>query len=848
MARLQSRRRLRLALLGTCGLVASATASAAHAADRDQPGATTQAQERRIVIDGRQLLPDGSTKLNTTGRTVTLTVPAKDGPRNLGDIVLTVSPEDRVEISAERLLDLLANVLDPDVLRTLRGSFAGKTTLSPSDFEASGIRIRYNPQTLELDLEIASERRASRTVQVSPLDRARIGNFVQPAGFSAYVNVRGSLDYLWEGFNDGVQSPVFFLDGATRFAGVVLESEAAWSPGADNNPDFQRIGSRAVYDDQKNLIRWTAGDLQTIARGFQSAPDIAGLSIFRSYSVLQPQTIIRPRGDRTFRLERPSTVEVQVNGQIVRRLQLAPGTYDLRDFPFTQGANDIRLSVLDDAGRSELLRFNVFLDQSQLAKGLSEFGLYVGVMSPLRQRGPHYTDDLAFTGFYRRGVSDFLTLGVNAQADKNTRMGGVEGVLGTAIGTFGGNFSLSDIDGVGSGWGGIATFQRLIQRSGGRADSLNLSIEARSRKFGPIGTIVPNNPFKYEIGAGYSHAFNDYLYGGLDGRFSKGRGLQRDTHTFRATLGWRINQRLSMTADGRYERDNLGTRIGGLLSLTLRLGRYSSVRADYDTRFDRARLSYQMLHGQGVGSYNIAADVERSNLGSGVNVNGNYFANRAELGLSHFGSFQNDFGDSTSQRTSLRFASSFAIADGHASIGRPIYDSFAVVRGHPGLKGAEVLLDPSPFGFTATTGMLGSGIHPSLSSYSERTISVDAPTAPAGVDLGQGSFRLFPPYRSGYALTVGSAYAVTAIGRLLNRDGEPVALVTGTAVELANPDNEPIPVFTNRVGRFGAPGLAPGKWRITMLDPLKSSFIIVVPEKAEGVLRLGDLTPSENGD
>jgi len=822
-----------------------AAPAALHAS---QPGATPQAQERRIVIDGATLAADGSARLNTTGKTVTLTVPAKDGPRYLGDILLTVSPDDRVEFSAERLLDLLANVLDPDVLRTLRASFAGKSTLTPADFQQSGIGIRYNPQTLDLELDIASERRASRTVNVSPLDRARIGEFVDPARFSAYVNVRGSLDYLHQGFNDGLQEPVFFMDGATRFAGIVLESEIAWQPGVENRPDFQRIGSRAVFDDQKHLIRWTAGDLQPVARGFQAAPDIGGISIFRSYSVLEPQTIVRPRGDRSFRLERPSTVEVNVNGQMVRRLQLAPGTYDLRDFPFTQGANDIRLSVLDDTGRSELLRFNVFLDQSQLAKGLSEFGLYAGVMAPLLPDGPHYTDDFAFTGFYRRGISDYVTLGANAQADRRTLMGGIEGVLGTSIGTFGGNFSVSDIKRVGTGWAGILTFQRLIQRSGGRADSLNLSVEARSRWFGPVGTILPSNPFQYEIGAGYSHAFNDYLYGGLDGRFSKGRDLQRDTHNYRATLGWRISDSVSMTADGRYERDNLGSRLGALISLTVRLGRYSSLRGDYDTRFDRARVSFQTLHGQGVGSYNVAADVERTNQGSGVNVNGNYFANRAELGLSHFGTFENDFGDSTSQRSSLRFASSFAFADGHASIGRPIYDSFAIVRGHPGLKGAGVIVDPSPYGYTASTGMLGSGLHPSLSSYSERTIAIDAPKAPAGVDLGQGSFRVFPPYRSGYDLVVGSAYTVTVLGRLLNRDGEPVALVTGTAVELAHPDNEPVPVFTNRDGRFGAPGLAPGKWRITMLDPLNSSFTIAVPDKAEGIIRLGDLTPSENGE
>jgi len=59
------------------------------------------------------------------------------------------------------------------LLRNLRKGAAGgdlrleaDTTLTPADFEGAGIRIRYNPQELSLDLQIASERRASRTVQV----------------------------------------------------------------------------------------------------------------------------------------------------------------------------------------------------------------------------------------------------------------------------------------------------------------------------------------------------------------------------------------------------------------------------------------------------------------------------------------------------------------------------------------------------------------------------------------------------------------------------------------------------------------------------------------------------------
>ena len=174
-----------------------------------------------------------------------------------------------------------------------------------------------------------------------------------------------------------------------------------------------------------------------LGRGFQAAPDIAGISIFRSYSVLNPQQVIRPRGDRTFTLARQSTVEVYVNGQQVRRIQLGPGNYNLRDFPFAQGGNDIRLNVLDDTGRTETLRFNLFLDQTQLGKGLSEFGLYAGVKAPLGLHGPVYSDDWIASGFYRRGISDRMTLGVNFQADDQIQMAGIEAVFGTEIGTIG---------------------------------------------------------------------------------------------------------------------------------------------------------------------------------------------------------------------------------------------------------------------------------------------------------------------------------------------------------------------------------------------------------------------------
>jgi outer membrane usher protein len=781
-------------------------------------------------------------RLNPTGRTIVLTVPAKDGPAYLGDVPLTIGADDSVSFPTDRTLQVLEPVLAPDVMTALRANLAGKPSIGPQDLVNVGINVTYDPRTLELRFEIPVEKRASRSLSVSALDQQSIGTFVRPADFSAYLNVRGSVDLYEEGPQSGFAAPVFLLNAAVRLKGPVFETDAIWSPG-NNGVDFQRLGSRMVYDDTANLIRFALGDLDTQGRGFQSSPDIAGISIFRSYSVLNPQQTIRPRGDRTFTLSRNSVVEVLVNGQQVRRLQLGPGNYNLRDFPFAQGGNDIRLNVLDDTGRSEVLRFNLFLDQTQLAKGLSEFGLYAGVKAPLGLSGPVYSNQWATSGFYRRGISDRVTLGANFQADDQIKMGGVEAVFGTEFGTIGTQAAFSHTAGYGDGYALQATFQRLLQHTDGQSDSFNLFAELRSRRFAPITFLLADNQYEYELGGGYTHAFNANFYMGTNARFSKGRDARPDVHNYSLSAGYRLSPNASLTAETRYTRDSRGHEVSGFVTLTMRLGRNSSVRGEYDTRDNRTRLSYQTLHGGGVGSYNVTADVERSDFGSNVSLNASYFGNRAELGLSHFGTFTDGFGQSTGQRTSFRLGTSIAIADGVASIGRPIYDSFAVVKPHPSLNVDSVIVDPSSYGYTASTGVLGVATMPSLSSYSERTITVDVEGAKAGVDIGQGSFKLFPPYRSGYVLEVGSDYHLTALGTMLDIDGQPVALVSGKATELAHPERPAVTLFTNRQGRFGATGLAPGQWRLEMLDTKKSVYVITIPADADGVVRLGDISP-----
>lgn len=799
-----------------------------------QPNAAAQ----RLVID-----PDGdATGINPTGRPVVLTAPVMDGQAYLGDATITIESNARISFSAQRLLALLEPRVAPGLMTRLRARLAERSQLDRADLQAIGIIVRYDAQALQVSLEIAAPSRASRSVDLGGDKRGPV-TYVAPADLSGYLNVRGSLDWVQQGPDRGLAAPVTFLDAAVRAHNIVLESEANWQAGAIG-PDFQRRGTRLVYDDRHNLVRWMAGDLQTLARGFQSAPEIAGLSISRSYSLLDPQTIIRPRGSRSFQLERRSIVEVRVNNQLVRRLELDPGTFDLQDFPFTQGANDVRLTITDDVGRTQSFNFDIFLDQAQLASGLSEFGLYAGTLAPLGRMGPVYSDDLAFSGFYRRGLTDRLTLGANAQADSQGWMGGLETLLATSVGSFGGFASLSHVDGLGSGWASILTFQRTITRGSDRADALSLSVETRSRNFAPIGTPFPSNPYSSIVSASYNSTISDAVYAGIDARYSRGRDEEPDVRSLRLTGGWRVTPAINFTADLNYERSGRSDRVGAFLSLTYRLDRRSSLRTDYDSRNDRSRLTYQTYNGSGTGSYNFNADVERSDIGAGVTANGTYYANRAELGFSHFGTFQRDLGGSTGQRTSLRFGTSLAFADGSFSIGRPIQDSFALVRAHPSLKGTDILVDANGDFSTANTGALGTAVQPSLSSYSERNLLVTAPEAPLAVNLGEGSFRLLPPYRGGYRLTVGSDYMVSIVGRLLDASGNPITLISGSAAEEAHPEREPLALFTNSAGRFGVTGLAPGRWTITLADADQTRFDILIPKEAEAAVAVGDLRPS----
>ena len=146
------------------------------------------------------------------------------------------------------------------------------------------------------------------------------------------------------------------------------------------------------------------------------------------------------------------------------------------------------------------------------------------------------------------------------------------------------------------------------------------------------------------------------------------------------------------------------------------------------------------------------------------------------------------------------------------------------------------------------TDVLGPAVVNTLPHYAHVNLPVDADKLPVGYSLGKGSFDVVSPYRAGYALEVGSASSVSAYGTLETANGEPVALLSGTA-KLEDGRGQDVAIFTNAAGRFGAEGLAPGRWVIEMLsDGPPIRFALVIPKGSKGLFKAGTLKPVASGE
>lgn len=834
-----------------CLCAAAAPAQISVPLPQDRPGnRSTQPPspaERAPIVPPT---PREPRSINPFNRDIDLTVPLMFRDRSLGDAEVRITADDRLLVSTADFLRLVKPLINEEAWEALTLQLGGGEMFSAEALAPTGIELTFDAAALSVViLDVDPSIRLPQTLFETPSLEDET-DVLSPAGVSGYLNLNVLSSYDWSARE--ATNPTFSLNGATRFGRIVLEGDGeltsrplGFFDSGTSGYRFNRNYVRLVYDQPERFIRWFAGDLEPEIRGNQSFTRMGGVGATRQRRRFNDFRTGVLQIDRQLVLQRDATVRIVRNGTLFSEMRLEAGSYDFSSLPLLTGTNDIQVEIEDNSGFVQRLGYRTYLDPIDLEPGDHEFGFFVGATSRRFGSSPVYDGPLAFSGFYRKAPMQRPAFGIGLQASRDVQniIGQTQFILPNASRLMlDGGASHSRIGGAGYALG--ASYDMLINRST-TIDTFTVRVDYLSRLYGGLGNFEPDNRLSWSLNAQYSRSFTQRLaintfasvQGSRDGIGSSYRiGA---TTSYRLTPEWAIRGGVDYTRlPTRFEsrRNGFGFNVSLLFQPSFR--RRAEARYESSTR--RAQLSYAQTGYNQINSLSFGGTVSRSPDDAYAQAYASYVANRFDASFSHAG-YGSDIGRIGDRNvTTARMGTTLAFADGVFGVGRRINDSFAILYPHENLRGRSVVAGQSIANneYVSKSGAFGGAVNNFLTSYVTQSVQYDVEDAPTGYDVGSGVVRVRPPYRSGFKLRVGTEAFVSAMGTLQRANGDPVSLAGGRVSALDGQDAEPIPFFTNSVGRFAVPNLRPGvRYRVELFGS-GGMFEFDVPSDTTGLVNL----------
>ncbi|WP_068081140.1 fimbria/pilus outer membrane usher protein [Novosphingobium rosa] len=815
-----------------------------------------------------------ASRLNPTGRTIVLNVPLRSTVP-LGDVDITIAPDDTLSIKTEDLAIALAHTVRPDKLDDLRAAGDPNGQITPFALLKLGYLVHYDAGNAELVVEIDPASMSSRDLNFGREGFRKIQpDHSQPV--SAFINYR--LGVISRIYGDGSHNPgvVGDVEAAGRLSHRLgFENYFTFDSTADR--PFLRNASRLIYDLPYDGIRVTAGDLVSSTTAFQADQQISGISASHLRSQLAGLTTPPGLHGRSLVIERDSDVQVMVNGLIIGAMHLAPGNYDLRNLPITQGANNFTVIVTDNTGQRREYAFSLVNSAQLLTPGQSEFNVSVGVLAPLGLSGPHYTSEPAMQGYYNRGLTETLTMGVNVEATKRMQLVGASAIMGLPLGLI--SLDLSGSHAYGNMSGGAVRLQYSYARpprNGGQSANLDIYVEYDSPHFlvpSAAGTLTPPQTFlpvtglnSFDLSTYNTRALQLSVNASvplikrvslrLTGSYSMQRTLG-DTGLLSAQLVFPGPFRSTLGVGADYNFAPRPTEGSGVVlarglsfqfSLTKRFGANAVLSGSGDRFNQQANFSRTPTRAVDDWYLNASAMRDTSNTAGADTRNttasmvAGYETNRGDVEVSATSNLSSS-GKLQSQQIGAYMLGSLVYAGGAVGIGPRIDDAFAIFTRDPSLDGHQLtIVDRYGHLVRSRSGTFGPAVLP-LGSYSDAVVTYDVADLPAGYDLGTGSAEVYPWLHSGYRIKVGSPDNISAFGTLRDAEGAPVGLRTGQARNVDAPGKPPVTVITNDEGRFALSGVGPGTYRLEMPGTPALVYTLNVTKTPDMLVTLGTLRP-----
>lgn len=175
----------------------------------------------------------------------------------------------------------------------------------------------------------------------------------------------------------------------------------------NNNPEVVKDFLTYRYDDIKNKLTYTAGDISTSG---DASFGLVGLKIEKNFD-LDPNKVIIPTLRFQEKIAVPTTLDLYVGGLKRSHEKLRTGIADFDYYINNNTGEKIEAKFTDANGETKILTFNLYTFDKLLKKGLSNYSVSIGRYQSTTSSTIY--DVLATNGSYKYGVSDTLTVGTN---------------------------------------------------------------------------------------------------------------------------------------------------------------------------------------------------------------------------------------------------------------------------------------------------------------------------------------------------------------------------------------------------------------------------------------------------
>ena len=757
-----------------------------------------------------------------------MSLPVQWQEKKVGEVTFVLENFSLHSVEGDALALPLSELLSEETKRFLNNS---QGELSMARLEERGISLTLNTKDLVVVLELSPDAMA--------VDRLTYGNRNYLATPSPAANWSILNDFNLRVDKSNVQEDSLAIDwiAQSNFGGHDGYN-LNWSVFYENEDDDSELyrGEVTLFkDDFSKPRRIEVGDISSFNKGHLPALNAGGLSISTPYQQLQPLKRISPSNSQEFYMKQAGEVQVLVNNNIVAKVRLNPGRYDLNDLPLSTGQNDVEVVATYANGERESFTFNTFFNSQLLEKGLTVWAFKVGYPSQFRDFRYDYLDPLVMAGFYEAGLTDTITAGVNALYADGDFLVGTTVTTGTSFGNFTFRMTTSEYQDTPGSAISLDTEHTVLGSSNFGVPNLRLSYQKRKNFVQSPWLDSPASNTDESYSVNYSWFISDRFDFSVNARRTI-NDVNSTSDSINAQLSWRYQ---SMRVSLQYQRQNndrVITDDENSLFLNFNWSGFNSKnltrkRVDYRSQNDNLRASYSKINRNYQNDYGYSIEANKSKGLESYNLSGSYTHNRFRVDVSARTQERSSLSRSNDYRVNL--STSVGIADGKVGIGSNIRTPFAVVETHPTLEKADVQINPSPTG--TSTGSAGTNIGGLVnigSSYTEGIVNINALNVPLGYDWGPGTYSIVGGTNTGHVITIGSDLSYTALGYVKDSDNNPVSLQRGTITG----DGFSATLFTNRKGRFVIEGIGVGDYQIKFGD---SEANIQIPEGDISLIRLG---------